>query len=427
MKRLNKVLSISMVVIIILASSITSSWANTSKVSIQFKDTKPTDWYTEVVSKLVELGIIDSYTDNTFRPNNSIKRDEFIKLTVASMGYQLDERIDYWAQPYINKAIELELIGKNEFTDYKVNITREEMTSIIVNAALKTTDSVSNANTYDLIKVNISDYNKVSDKYKQQILYAYDLGIVTGYDDGTVRPKNNATRAEASTVIMRYLDKSLRSYPTINIGYVELKEYNTESYWYNSFFLDYMKVYPPMRNGKQYTEFIEVAQVLKDNIDKTKKFGIVGYEKPVGNVRARFFNIPNEEEFQAHVNKNPNYVGIDIQDMDISIQTIDWDMSVGHHRKYPYEITIGNVDNYNAHAKALEVVFKELFGKDSPKAIEELNKQLEANKKGLAENTIENKDGLSKYDKAFNFNNRRIVMESRSGNRVDIYVSPILK
>lgn len=413
MKRLRKSLSLIMI-LIILFSSATSSWASSSKVNIQFKDIKPTSWYTETVAKLVKLGIIDGYSDGTFRPNNTIKRDEFIKLVVSSMGYKIEPGEVYWARPYIDKAIEIGLITKDEFDDYKVNIRREEMSSIIVNAALKTTDTVSNANSYDHLKRNIKDYHLISDKYKQQVLYAYDLGIMSGYDDGTVRPKNNANRAEASAVIMRYLDKSLRTYTKIDMEYVELKEYNTESYWYDSWFLDYMKVYPPVRNGNKYTEFIDVAKVLKDNMDKTKGFGVVGYVSQMGNVSARIFNSTSEEELEEHVNRYPYYGGVDVQDISIYIKTLEWDIN-GFHRLYPYQINIYNAENYNAHSEVVEAVFKELFGKYSAKAISELNSIVKKANYG------------SKVEKEFTFNNRKLVIENLQNNRVDIYVSTKLK
>lgn len=68
-----------------------------------------------------------------------------------------------------------------------------------------------------------------------------------------------------------------------------------------------------------------------------------------------------------------------------------------------------------------------MFDRDSVKVTTELNNVLETNKNEYVENTIENKDGLSKHDKAFNFNNRRIVMENSFFNTLDVYVNSILK
>jgi len=34
---------------------------------------------------------------------------------------------------------------------------------------------------------------------------AFALGFITGYEDGTFRPQNNMTRAEAAVVVTRFL------------------------------------------------------------------------------------------------------------------------------------------------------------------------------------------------------------------------------
>jgi hypothetical protein len=35
--------------------------------------------------------------------------------------------------------------------------------------------------------------------------WAIDAGIITGYDDNTIRPQTDATRAEVATILMRYI------------------------------------------------------------------------------------------------------------------------------------------------------------------------------------------------------------------------------
>ena len=43
-------------------------------------------------------------------------------------------------------------------------------------------------------------------QYYDFINNALAAGIFTGYEDGTLRPENNLTRAEAATVILRFLE-----------------------------------------------------------------------------------------------------------------------------------------------------------------------------------------------------------------------------
>jgi hypothetical protein len=56
----------------------------------------------------------------------------------------------------------------------------------------------------------IKDYSKVATNYKRYVLYAYAIGLITGDNKGYFNPKSNLSRAEAATIIMRLLDKSIR-------------------------------------------------------------------------------------------------------------------------------------------------------------------------------------------------------------------------
>src|SRR5699024_4308805 len=92
------------------ATSITKTVGKTLKDLIdytvdKFKDVKVSDWFVDTVSKLVGKGGIDGYSDGTFRPNNTITKAEFIKMTVGSLGYkEVEPKDSHWAINYVNKA-----------------------------------------------------------------------------------------------------------------------------------------------------------------------------------------------------------------------------------------------------------------------------------------------------------------------------------
>ena len=44
-------------------------------------------------------------------------------------------------------------------------------------------------------------------EYQESVEYLVDMGIINGYPDGTFRPSSNITRAEYTTIIMKYLEK----------------------------------------------------------------------------------------------------------------------------------------------------------------------------------------------------------------------------
>ena len=51
-----------------------------------------------------------------------------------------------------------------------------------------------------------TDEGDISEYARQTLAQAQDLGLVTGYEDGSIRPKNTLTRAEGVALLMNLLD-----------------------------------------------------------------------------------------------------------------------------------------------------------------------------------------------------------------------------
>ena len=76
-------------------------------------------------------------------------------------------------------------------------ITREEAAQIIYNAVYKKTNPDS--------ECSYSDYNTVSDYAKNAISVLAEKGIITGFEDNTIRPQKSISRAEAAVIASRVL------------------------------------------------------------------------------------------------------------------------------------------------------------------------------------------------------------------------------
>jgi hypothetical protein len=166
-------------------------------------------WAKAHINQLVDRGIIAGYPDGTFKPDNTVETDAFIKMVVCALGYSFENGLDYWALPYINKAKDLKLIDGTEFNTYRRAITREEAAKVIVNA-LATLEELPKDEQINKYITKVPDYSKIGTSYKKVALHAYATGLITGDPKGAFNPKNNLSRAEAATVIMRLLDASLR-------------------------------------------------------------------------------------------------------------------------------------------------------------------------------------------------------------------------
>ena len=143
-----------------------------------FKDISAKDWFAKEVGYLEKYGIIKGYSDNTFKPNDSVTRAEFVAMTV---------RFD----ALFNE------VKKGSYT-------------------VKYTDVATN-------------YWAYSD-----VAYAKHAGWLNGYADGTFKGDNAITRAEVVTMVNRASDrKADEEYITKNVSVLnKFTDIRNNSMWY---------------------------------------------------------------------------------------------------------------------------------------------------------------------------------------------------
>ena len=162
------------------------------------------NWAQSSIEKLVALGAITGYPDGTFRPNNDITRAEFVTVLVKALelapkaGPVFADTENSWAKTYISTAAAYGIVSGYDASHFGPNdlITREEMTAMVVRAAKLVPASG---------ELTFKDAAMIDPWARGYVVTAVKDGIVNGYPDGTFRPLNHATRAEAVTVIARLL------------------------------------------------------------------------------------------------------------------------------------------------------------------------------------------------------------------------------
>ena len=224
MKRRMRTIAKVMVFVLLFMMNTVSGAAETAK----FPDVPDTAWYMDDLQYILKdtRKIFSGYPDGSFKPNDTLTVDMFIKLIVTVMGHQVENGKEYWASTYIEKAMEEGYIiqDKDYFTNevnfrtkdnndpyagYKTSITRSDMARITGRVLDKTTDDSEYRDLLAVIGL-IKDYRSIPSSYSMNIVKCYDLGIITGYPDGEFKPDNILTRAEAVAVIRRLIDPSAR-------------------------------------------------------------------------------------------------------------------------------------------------------------------------------------------------------------------------
>ncbi len=191
-----------------------------------FTDVSEGDWYHEDLVYSLENGLIEGFSDNTFRGEKTLTRAEFVTILGRiedAGGYQTQRISDvpegHWAYPYISWAVSEGITnGVGEAADGlrfapDSQLTREQLAVFTLRylRAKGITNDMIPADR-DLI---IADYASVSPwAYSDMIVYSR-AGLLVGADGCMTRdrriiscPREAITRAEADAVlawIHRYL------------------------------------------------------------------------------------------------------------------------------------------------------------------------------------------------------------------------------
>ncbi|HOJ09795.1 MAG TPA: S-layer homology domain-containing protein [Clostridiales bacterium] len=340
----------------------------------RFNDIKD-HWSKEYIGKLALLEIVAGYGGSRFGPEDTLKVDEFLKMTLRAMGHKVEEGMEYWAEPYIKLAREEKIIEEKEFTDYRRPILREEAARIMVKTALKIEEApIPNHTSY--AKLRIPDYHDIGDEYKQHVLYAYSMGFIAGIGNGSFLPKKTLTRGEGSAIVMRYLDEGMRK---------PMKPKDSEIVkFYDDYENKIYEIYPPSK-----TEVIDVIRVMSDSAKKSKGLPLRGYYAPDEVVGTRLYKSKEAYEESSI-----------FKDCSFSIRMAEWELN-------GYDITIFD-------AKATKELHRDVF-------IDLLNHLLEDE----AERAIKDFDHILElaikrqgipYQKEYSLNNRIVIITKHNSD-----------
>ena len=171
---------------------------------IKFNDISQDYWAYSQIQSFVEKGYIDGYGDGTFRPQNPIKRNEFVKIfnkvfgLTKKSGIVFDDTKDNWAKDEIDIAVTNGVAQGVSSTLFEPDryVTRQEAAKMLSNY-MKLDDT-----NHDKIK-KFSDYNQIAEWAKDALEGNVEKGYIQGTDGEILAPKDNMTRAEVVTLLSR--------------------------------------------------------------------------------------------------------------------------------------------------------------------------------------------------------------------------------
>ncbi len=258
MRRLTK-----LILSLLLAAALTLSAVPAGRAaetgSSTFSDVPTGAWYEQQLNKIIEaqqmvgqMNIISGYPDGTFGPNKQVLRGEFLKMifeAAESSGNQTSLAVNkyqtaaHWAGKYYTKAEADNILIADVYTSsepmfpcswaaLQEPITRFEMAVILNNVC--TNISMQKAVIVDEPQAHITDYDEVESKtvqetdsngivvlnddgnpvlretnpnaiYRTAVEQSYGKGLLTGDENGYFHGTDTLTRAQAVSVLYRYL------------------------------------------------------------------------------------------------------------------------------------------------------------------------------------------------------------------------------
>lgn len=188
-------------------NDITVTDENIAKYSVLFSDID-NHWAKEWIKNAVGLGFVSGYEDGTFKPDRTITRAEFSTMLNKAMKIEITENINFsdvrekeWFYKEIQKSVAAGFFSGYENNTFRPNnpIKREEVAKVVAGAI--TTGNIDGEGA-TLLK----DYSTIQEWAKDSVNTVYNKGYILGYPDKTYMPSKALTRAEAVKIIFEIVD-----------------------------------------------------------------------------------------------------------------------------------------------------------------------------------------------------------------------------
>ncbi len=186
----------------------------TTNTDAVFSDLGEAAWAAEAVMRLYERGVVSPAADRRFRPNDSVTREEFVKLLMETFEIKVadeaqpfaDEAEGAWYTPYLAAARQMGLVNGYDDGRFGVGeqITRQDMAVMAYRAVGLTGKQL--AETVETAAFRDGDE---IDGYAAQAVEALQRsGVISGMENGNFEPTETAGRAQAAKIIVGLLEKT---------------------------------------------------------------------------------------------------------------------------------------------------------------------------------------------------------------------------
>lgn len=209
--------------------------------SSPFKDTQG-HWAEKTIIDMVNRGILEGYPDGTFRPEETVKVDQFVKMLILSYAdlHQNGSRswnadfmnslslenqailkqdyryftfapntVGYWAKDFIDIASDLHFLNKTRYADFQMDMTRENVAEVVY-YTLQETEFLEDSIYGQKMAQAFGDIKGATEREQRFIAETLVKGIMEGYPNGFFGVGQKVTRAQALVILERLTVKPKR-------------------------------------------------------------------------------------------------------------------------------------------------------------------------------------------------------------------------
>ncbi len=177
-----------------------------------FSDIGNVQWAHKAIAALHNVKVINGKTETEFYPNDNITRAEFTQILIGTLKYAKriedteavcsfdDVADDAWYYNSVALAVKYGIVSgmsEKEFAPDAL-ISRQDMCVMIARAC-----SAAEIELPKGASLVFNDNDNIASYALDAVTDMSRAGVVSGFEDGTFRPADNATRAQAAVIIYR--------------------------------------------------------------------------------------------------------------------------------------------------------------------------------------------------------------------------------
>lgn len=161
-------------------------------------------WGRSYINYVLDKGLYQGISKFEFAPGASMTRSMtatvLMRMADGKAGKSklpyTDVNADAWYNDSVRWAYENGIVPESDKFRPDENITREELADMLYRFA--------GSPEINAAVLDFTDMDKITPDYKNALAFCVENKIINGYEDGSVKPENRATRAEVAAMIFRF-------------------------------------------------------------------------------------------------------------------------------------------------------------------------------------------------------------------------------